>query len=442
MSMGTDSISNSLTAVVTTDLAGITRGRFVPAPRAAEQIATVGWVPANLALNAFGSIFAENPWGSFGDLRLIPDPAARFRSESTGSQTPFDIAIGDLANMDGSGWAGCTRTLLKNAEHALRARTGLSLIAAFEHEFWLTGGQPNGEHCFSVSAFRRTDPFGPRLMRALAEAGVEPEVVLAEYGPDQFEVTCAPANALRAADRAVAVREITKEVARNLGWRASFAPKALPDGVGAGVHIHFSFRDGSNHPVTYDRARPAGLSSMAGAFCAGVLEHLPALVALTAPSVPSFYRLRPHHWSSAWTWLAERDREATLRICPGYGPPESDLSSQYNLEYRAADAIANPYLALAALIYAGLSGVERKLKETIVAEDPANMSEERRSACGIRRLPESFEDALGALEKNQVFASSIDPLLLKTYFGIKRAEIDEVRGLDPAGVCARYFSRY
>ena len=77
MSMGPNSISNSLTAVVTTDLAGITRGRFVPAPRAGEQVATVGWVPANLALNAFGSIFAENPWGSFGDLRLIPDPAAR-----------------------------------------------------------------------------------------------------------------------------------------------------------------------------------------------------------------------------------------------------------------------------------------------------------------------------------------------------------------------------
>ncbi len=431
-----------LTAVVTTDLAGITRGRFVAAPRSGEHLSGVGWVPANLALNAFGEIFPDNPWGSAGDLRLLPDVAARFRSESTGAQTPFDIAIGDLKNMDGSPWVGCTRSLLGEVEREFRARSGLRLVASFEHEFVVLGGDPSAEHCFSIGALRRRDPFGPRLMTALSETGVEPEVVLAEYGPDQFEVTCAPTDALRAADRAVVVRELTREVCRNLGWRASFAPKLTPDGVGTGVHIHFSFRDGANRPVTYDPGRPAGLSAQAGSFCAGVLRHLPALVALTAPSIPSFYRLQPHHWSSAWTWLAERDREATLRICPGFGAAGGDLSNQYNIEYRAADSIANPYMALAALLQAGLAGIEEKLEAAIVADDPATLNDAARDQRGLHRLPETFEDALSALERDRVLTNRLDPRLLKTYFGIKRAEIHAMRDLDRSAICSRYATRY
>ena len=442
MSVDLDTKSEQLTGIVTTDLTAITRGRFVAAPQTDERIDGVGWVPANLAINAFGAIFAENPWGSTGDLRLIPDPAARYMSGATGSSTPFDIMIGNLANMDGSPWEGCTRSLLINAVEVFRARTGLSLSASFEHEFLLLGGAPAEEHGFSLSAFRRRDPYGPRLMRALSEAGVEPEVVLSEYGDNQFEVTYSPTNSLRAADRAIAVRELAREIARNLGWRASFAPKATPAGVGTGVHVHFSFWDSANRPATYDPSNPAGLSIHAGSFCAGVLAHLPGMVAITAPSVPSFYRLQPHHWSSAWTWLAERDREATLRICPGFAGTHGDLSNQYNVEYRAADGIANPYLTLAALIHAGLDGIERGLRPTIVSRDPAVLSDSERERYGLQRLPSTFEDALNALERDDVLAKFMGPALLKTYLGVKRSEILEVQNLDPAEICARYLARY
>src|SRR5262249_60391567 len=123
-------------------------------------------------------------------------------------------------------------------------------------------------------AVRPCSPSPPVLVARLAQAGMAPENMLAEYGRDQFELPCAPAPALRAADHAVAIREITREVARNLGWRASFTPKPVPDAVGNGVHVHFSLHDAAG-PATYDPRRPGKLSAKAGAFCAGIIRHLP-----------------------------------------------------------------------------------------------------------------------------------------------------------------------
>jgi len=124
------------------------------------------------------------------------------------------------------------------------------------------------------------------------------------------------------ADRSIAIREITREIARNAGWRASFAPKTSPDGVGNGVHVHFSFRDAGGKPATYAASGPGGLSATAGAFCAGILRHLPGMTALTAPSIPSYYRLKPHNWSASYTWLGQQHREATLRSVPSSRSPD------------------------------------------------------------------------------------------------------------------------
>lgn len=209
-----------------------------------KQAATgIGWLQANLSLTPFNSIVAENPWGSSGDLRILPDLKARYRTDLTGGSTPFDMVAGDIVDLDGNAWLGCTRSMLRKALADLKALTGLSLVSTFEQEFQIFGGNFPQAHSLSMEALRRTDPFAPQLMAALEEAGVAPEVIIAEFGEDQFEVTHAPTDGLTAADRAVAIREITREVARNLGWKASFAPKTAPNAVGNGVHIHFSFVD-------------------------------------------------------------------------------------------------------------------------------------------------------------------------------------------------------
>lgn len=437
-----------LVNIVTTDLAAITRGRPVSEARLAKAIETgVGWVPANLCLTAFNTISDDSPWGSSGDLRIMPDAKARYATTATGSQTALDIVMGDITELDGTPWVGCPRSQLKDALAALKEATGLTVIAAFEQEFLLVAKEPDpsaiAEHAFSVGAIRSADPFAPRLTACLGEAGVEPEMVLAEYGAGQFEVTCAPTDALAAADRSIAIREIAREVARNLGCRTSFAPKPKRNEVGNGVHIHFSLLDANGQPATYNASKAGGLSDAAGAFCAGVLKHLPAIVALTASTTPSYYRLAPHNWSSSYTWLGERDREATLRICPTVTIGGRDPSRQFNVEYRAADATANPYLSLAAIVWAGLAGIEGKLPAPpIVTGDPSVMSEAELAEKGLRRLPETLEDALAALEADSVVAGWFPPQLIASFLSVKRAEIMLMDGKDEDAICAAYGERY
>ena len=258
-------------------------------------------------------------------------------------------------------------------------------------------------------------------MAALGQAGLEPEMFLPEYGQGQFEIPCAPAGGVGAADRAAAVREVVREVARTLGYRASFAPMADPDGVGNGVHVHMSLVDPEGLPVFYDPDRPGRLSTTAARFAAGILEHLPALCALTAPSVVSYLRLGPHHWSAGFGSISERDREATIRIPPLVELDGSDPARQFNLEFRAADAAACPHL---------------------VQGDPSELDEEERRRLGIRQLPGSLEEALGALESDAVVSSWFSKDLLDCYLSVKRTEISLLDGAEPKEACERYLRVY
>lgn len=438
------SAAEDLTFLATTDHAGITRGRAIPR-RAFETDPgrTVGWVPANISLTPFDVIADPNPWGSRGDLRLLPDPAARFSAHPPGAATPLDLVMCDIVETDGTPWCACPRTFLKDALLRLRDLAGFSLCVAFEHEFRILGAGWAAAPVFSLAALRRADPFGPELTAALAEAGLGPETFIAEYGRDQFEVTVAPADGLAAADAAVAVRETTRELARLRGWRASFAPKTEPAGVGNGVHVHLSLVDAEGRPATYDAGRPGRLSRPAGAFAAGVLRHLPALAALTAPSPVSYLRLVPHHWSSAWTWLGERDREASLRICPTVTLGGRDPAPQLNLEYRAADACACPHLALGAIVRAGLEGLLADLPDPPLVEgDPALLDPAVLERLGLRRLPGSLPEALDALLADPLARAWQHPEALESYLGTKRAELRLVETLAADALCARYAEVY
>ncbi|WP_342364014.1 SIS domain-containing protein [Terrarubrum flagellatum] len=433
----------ALTTLVTTDLCGLTRGRSVPAHRLDALKHGVGWVPANLSLTPFDVIADPNPWGSRGDLRLMPDLNARFRVAGWRAATPFDIVASDIVELDGTPWVGCVRTFARQALDDLRSETGLTLVSAFEQEYSVVGADWLAAPAFSLQALRRADPYGPELVAALEEAGVEPDVFIPEYGANQFEISIGHAAGIIAADRAIATREIVRELTRLFGWRASFAPKLAPDVVGNGVHAHMSLVDRDGKPAMYDPARPGRLSTIGGSFLAGVMRHMPALIALSAGSVASYLRLQPHNWSSAYTWLGERDREATLRICPTVEIGGADPARQFHVEFRGADATASPHLVLGALVRAGLAGLREKLPPPpIVDVDPATLSEAESERLGVRRLPGSLTAALTALESDRVAAGWFPPLLLESYLGMKRAEIAMLAGLDDAAVCARYAAIY
>jgi glutamine synthetase len=400
-------------------------------------------VPANLSLTPFDIIADPNPWGSRGDLRLLPDAGARFRVDAWRAATPLDLVLCDIVEGDGSDWPGCIRTLARQALGDLHRETGMTLVTSFEQEYTIEGANWETAPAFSLQALRRADPYGPELIAALGEAGVEPDVFIPEYGRDQFEISIGHVGGIASADRAIVVREIVREVTRLFGWRASFAPKRAPDAVGNGVHVHMSLLDAAGAPVLYDPGRPGRLSAAGGSFLAGIMRHMRALVALTAPSVASYLRLQPHNWSSAYTWLGERDREATLRICPTVEIGGADPARQFNVEFRGADATASPYLVLAMLARAGLEGLRSRLPApTIVDIDPTTVTEEKRSTLGLHRLPTSLSAALDALLADQTVVSWFPPVLLETYVGMKRQELQLLDGLDAREICRRYSAVY
>ncbi len=433
-----------LVTLVTTDYAAITRGRSVPARRYEEDPSTsVGWVPANASLTPFDVIADPNPWGSAGDLRLRPDRDARYACHVPGAATPLDTVMCDVVELDGAPWAACPRSFLRAALDELGVETGLELVGAFEHEFTLIGSTSPAAPAFSLAAMRRVDPFGPVLVAALSEAGLSPETVLAEYGADQFEIVVGPRQGLAIADDAVALREIAREVIRLAGLTATFAPKTAPDAVGNGVHVHMSLAASDGRNALFDPAGPGRLSDMGGSFAAGILRHMPALLAVTAPTPVSYLRLKPHNWSSSYTWLGEQDREASLRVCPTPTLGGRDPAQSFNLEYRPLDATACPHLALGMLVQAGLAGIQAGLPAPpIVAGDPERMSEGERAALGLLRLPETLEEALDALAADPVLGTALPPLARETYLGMKRAELAQTDGLDAAALCRHYAAIY
>ena len=432
-----------LVAFLHSDISGLNRGRSVPAAELDERFAAgVGWVPADQALTPFGPIAEPNPFGSLGDLRLLPDRDTRVRVDLWDDVSPLHFYFCDAVNTDGSFWDACPRTLLKGALSRLE-EAGFRLVASFEQEFILEGLGSEPGPGFSLEAQRLVEPFGPLVMAGLRQAGLEPEVFLPEYGEGQYEVPCAPAEGISGADRAAAMREVVREVARRLGYRASFVPKADPEGVGNGVHIHLSLLDLEDRPVFYDLERPGRLSTVGARFAAGILEHLPALCAFTAPSLVSYLRLVPHFWSAGFGCLGYRNRETAIRIPPVVELSGGDPARQFNLEFRAADAAACPHLALAVLVLAGLRGLRDELPEpTLIEDDPTGLDEEERRRLDIIELPGSLEEALGALESDEVVRSWFSKDLLDCYSSVKRNEIDLLEGTEPREACERYLRVY
>ena len=436
-----------LVAFVCCDLGSIVRGRSLPASELSARLeAGVGWTPANQAITPLGHLAEPNPFGSVGDLRLLPDPDTRMRVEAGPADSALELMLCDITETDGEPWECCPRRFLREALGELEQELGLRLKASFEHEFQLHVDDPAAAPAtapFSLEAQRSIEPFAADVVGALFEAGVSPELITSEYAPHQFEIPVEPAEGLASADRSIVLREVVREIARRLGMRASFAPLLDPAGTGNGVHVHLSLLDAAGRPALFDAARPACLSELGGRFAAGILEHARALTALTAPSPSSAARLEPHRWSAGAVCLAQRNREALLRIPPLVSLAGAEPASQLRLEYRGADAAANPYLALGAIVRAGVAGVRAELPApAILDRDPAALEESEAARYGVGALPASLEESLEALAADEIVRAWMGPLLYDAYVSVKRSELDSVAGLDLGEVCRRYAAVY
>ncbi len=408
------------------DWAGLVRGKAFPEADLEVRLKKgVGLTHSNIMMSCFGPIYTT-PFGTTGDLIIRPDPDVRI-------EVPFDdgtaerFYLGDIVNTDGSRWEYCPRTFLARALEAL-AKFGFRLTASFEQEFVLTGVEDRPGATYALDSFRRQGRFGEALMAAIRTAGFTPDSFLPEYGPRQYETTVAADEGMRAADAAVVVRELARAIAWRTGQRAVFAPMMAPDGIGNGTHVHLSLWNGEA-PVTYDPSATLGISKQSAPFFAGVLAHLPAICAFSAPSVASYYRLTPNRWAPVHADLGVQDRGAAVRVAPVFPTSPEEPERQFNVEFRVADGSNCPYLALGAIVWAGVDGLARGLTlPPADAEAPL--------------LPRSLEAALAALETDEARVNWWSNETNSAYLAFKRAEIGALEGASPEQVCERYAAVY
>lgn len=425
----------------TSDLSGKVRGKAFPLDQREKRLARgVGWTPTNVQITCFDGI-ADSPFGALGDLLLIPDPAAEVAAQF-GERTER-FMLGDIVTLDGEPWDFCTRSLLKSALDRLNRLAGVTLLAAFEHEFQIKDTTALIGEGYGRSGFEAQRALCELLMAEIASAGLTPDTIMKEYGANQFEVTIGPEKGVRAADAAVIVRELTRSTARHFGHEATYAPILDTASVGNGVHIHMSFLNDDGTPATYDADAPHGLSQLTSAFAAGVLTYLDSILCLTAPSVISYFRLTPHRWSAAYNNLGYRDREASLRVCPVTAKDPASIARQFNIEYRAGDAAASPHLALAAIVHAGCQGIEDQLVAPApTQEDLSLLSAEALAAKGLVRLPQTLGAALDRFTQNTTVMSWFPKDFASVYAAHKENEIAHVAEMDDAQKCATYAETY
>jgi glutamine synthetase len=423
-------IREELVFVATCDISGHVRGKGFPARELPARLKKgIGWTGSNLMMSPAGPIW-DTPFGTAGDFMIVPDPAAEVRVDFADGSAVEHFFLGDICTTDGEPWECCPRDFLRRAVRELEEMAGLRLIAAFEQEFLYTGTDDRPGDAYALGAFRRQGSFGEAFIAALRTAGPVPDSFLAEYAARQFEVTVAPQPALTAADHAVMTREMARAAAYRLGHRTVFSPKPDPDGVGSGVHIHMSLWDAAGRPATYHAGEPMDLSEPAQHFCAGILHHMPAICAVTAPSPVSYLRLVPNRWAPTVIDLLRQDRGGCLRICPVFAAASPlETARQFNIEFRACDASASPYLALGAIIFAGADGIGRSLPLSGPPAAPPS-------------LPSSLGAALDLLAASDAASRWFGPTHLDAYLRFKRVELDKVEGLSPTELCAHYAEIY
>ncbi len=401
----------------------------------------IGLTVAMQAMNGLDQLQPIEGLGPVGEIRLIPD-LTTFRILPYAPRT--GAVVTDHVDLDGEAAAVCQRSFLKRMEARLAER-GLVLRAAFESEFSLAT-QEDGQFvpvdsglCFSTIAVTAAQDYANELAAALEAQEIVLEQYYAELGHGQQEISIRHRPALQAADEQLLVRETIRGVAARHGLVASLAPKPWPDNAGNGAHVHFSLWEGTRN-IFYDGSAPDLLSGEARSFIAGLLEHLPGLCGLTAPSFNSYHRIVPQHWAGAFMCWGHDNREAPVRVASVFRGLEE---ASTNAELKACDASCNPYLALGGLIAAGLDGLENGLEPPEPVEvDPATIAEDERAARGIMELPATQAEALDALAADPVLTAALGSVLAESYLAVRRSEWAAYSAGDAAFEQQGHFAKY
>ena len=398
------------------DLHGICRGSDIPIEELAD-VAEHGlhMTEAIMTLDLRHNIVAGFEHG-FHDIVAFPEPASLVRLpwdptvawcladlHDIGSGEPFDQDPRDAARR---ACAAC-------------GELGLTPAIGPELEFYLCEPRTYRRYVDQDSSVYvvgvRGDPRGVvrEIVAACRDLGLRPCASTQEYGRGQYEINLRHSDALGAADRAFRFKATAKEVAARHGLLATFMGKLHDDDESSGFHLHASLLDESGENGFADPSDPHGLSTVARRFAAGVLDHAPALTAFLNPTVNAYRRMSADSLAPTHVNWGYDNRLALLRF-------PQERGARTRAEIRAGDGTANVYLAVAAVLFAGLDGIRRELE----LPEPVfgNPYEQERGALGAP-LPDSLEAALASLEADEYLRDAMGSKLVEVFLKIKRYEL-------------------
>lgn len=401
------------------DIHGAAKAKAVPVDHL-DMVLDEGAGFAGFALWGFGMGPHGPDYMAVGDL-------------STLSLVPWMPGFARLAcygHVNGKPYQYCSRVVLKRQLDAL-AKRGLTMHTGIEPEFMLLKRAGDGslapvddtdlleKPCYDYKGLARSVPFLEAMVDSLRAVGIDVYQIDHEDANGQFEVNFTYGDALTSADRLVFVKMAASEIARSMGMIATFMPKPFSNRTGTGAHFHISLGNGKVKNLFQDDkdTNGLGLSQMAYHFAGGVLAHAPALTAIVAPTINSYKRLVVGRalsgatWAPAYITYGNNNRTACVRV--PYG----------RLELRLPDGSCNPYLASAAILAAGMDGVDRKLDPgKPINENLYEWSPEKLKRAGIGLLPQNLKEALDAFEKDKVLRAALGEDLAQEFLTLKRME--------------------
>jgi glutamine synthetase len=423
-------------ALTWVDNAGITRVKAVPSARLGHAAAWgVGMSPVFDVFVVDDSITTSRfAGGPSGDLRLHPDLD---RVSVLAAQPGWAWAPVDRHTQEGAAYPGCQRTFARTAVARAEGQ-GLDLRMAFEIE-WFLGDRDGTPAChgpaYGMTRVIELSSYVDDLLSALDAQGVPVEQFHPEYAPGQLELSVGAADPVAAADRTVLVRQTIQAVSRAHGHQASFAPVVVAGQVGNGQHLHFSARHSGRALFSGGDGR-YGLTGSGEALLAGLLDRLPALTAIGAPSVGSHLRLVPQHWAAPYQCWGRENREAALRLVTG-SVGERDRAA--NAELKCCDGSANPYLVVGAVAaIAGASFESDRRLPAEVPDDPALLPADEQPP----RLPPTVAAAVAALRADDVLPDALGEPLLDAYCAVRRAEAELFAQASPQEIAEACRWRY
>jgi glutamine synthetase len=429
--------------IVFVDNNGIPRSRSVPVDRLQEACERgVGMTTLfPIFLSNDGLTFDHAPLSNVsGDLRLLATPELVV---PLAGEPGFAWTAGRQFLNDGSRSPYCPRGVLERMVDRASA-AGLEVRAGFEME-WLIGhageelSPAHSGPAYSPHAMLQVGEFANQLLGDLAKNGVPVGQFHAEYGLAQMELSIAASDPVTAADRQLLARQTIHAAARAHGLRASFSPVVSMDAVGNGWHIHSSVsRRGQN--LMAGGQGSTGMTPEGEGWVGGMLRELPALAAVASPSMVSLLRRRPGYFAGAFAFWGVQNREATLRFVPGGGMVPDEAA---NVELKASDASGNPYLALAAIIGAGMAGLEEGLTlPEPIQEEPGSWDDAQRERRGVRRLPETVDEQVAAVTGSGPVSQALGQETVGAWTAVRRADAAAVEGKSPEEIVTAHLWRY